>query len=266
MAYETLSDPQKKQIYDQLGEDGLKSGMGMNGGGNPNDIFNDIFSGMGMNMGGGAGSRRSKVKKKAKSILHQVEVTLEDMYKGTKKTLEITRNRICAPCSGKGTNQKNVDTTCKACNGKGFRIVTRQIPMGMVQQQETCKECNGEGEYIKEKDKCTSCRGHKITSKKAKLELNVDKGIYDGKKLIFEKEGSEVLGGGEPGDIYIEVKQKSHNMFTRKGADLIYKMNITLLEALTGFKKYIDFLDGSEVLIMNGSRSIIQPGIKIFDK
>jgi len=260
-----LSNPDKKSVYDQFGEEGLKAGMGMNPEGgpgmDPNDIFGDLFGNMGM---GGAGSRRAKIKKKAKNILHQIEVSLEDMYKGVNKVLEIQRYRMCSTCLGSGTKGKNVDTKCKGCNGKGIKVKTTQTPMGIMQQQVQCNECNGEGFVIKDKDKCTDCKGQKIITKKAKIELNIEPGAYDGKRIVFEKEGDE-LPGVEASDVYIELKQKPNSLFTRKGADLIYKMNITLLEALTGFKKSIPFIDGSKVVIINEPGDIIKPGILIFN-
>jgi DnaJ-class molecular chaperone len=129
-----------------------------------------------------------------------------------------------------------------------------------MQQQVQCSDCNGEGVLIREKDKCTDCRGKKATLKKTKLELNIENGIYEGNRVSFQGEGDQPQKEIEAGDIILEIVQKRNSYFTRKGADLIYKMNITLLEALTGFKKTIDFLDGKKVLVSNEAGSILKPG------
>ena len=215
--------------------------------------FNDIFN-------NGPGSRRSKVKQKTKSVLHQIEIPLEDMYKGSKKTIEISRHKICTTCSGTGSKIKDAKTKCMGCNGTGAKVKQTQTMMGIMQQSVVCNDCNGEGTLIKEKDKCTSCKGKKTTIQKKQLDLDMEKGIYDGKRIIFKGEADE-FPGVEAGDLYIEILQKKNNLFQRKGADLVYKMSITLMEALTGFKKTIDFIDGTKVLIVNGPDNIIKPGI-----
>jgi len=129
-AYEVLSDPEKRDIYDKYGEEGLKDGVG----GEAGDIF-DLL----MNRGGA-----KKAKRKTKSVLHTLKISLEDVYTGAKKYLEISRYRICTGCKGSGSKDPNANTKCSGCAGKGIKMVVRQIQMGIIQQQVTCTDCKGD--------------------------------------------------------------------------------------------------------------------------
>ncbi len=131
-AYEVLTDPEKRDLYDKYGEDGLKDGAGMHEGG---DIF-DLL----MNRGGGG---KAAQKRKSKSVLHTLKCTLEEVYCGAVKYLQISRYRICTPCKGSGSSVPNANTKCTGCNGKGVKMMVRQIQMGVIQQQVTCPDCKG---------------------------------------------------------------------------------------------------------------------------
>lgn len=237
-------------MYDKYGEEGLKEGMG---GAGEADIF-DLL------MGGGRGGRKTNVKKKTKSKLQQIKVTLEDLYNGAKKYLEISRYRICKTCAGTGSKNKDANTKCSGCNGRGAKTVQRQIPMGIIQQTIQCPDCKGEGNVIKEKDKCKDCKGEKVVQNKKLIEVDIEKGANDGKRYTFTGESDE-FPDVDPGDIIIELMQEKHKKFVRKGADLVYNAEITLLEALTGFKLVIEHLDKRKVIIENKPGDIIKPGM-----
>ncbi len=246
-AYEILSDESKRKIYDQYGEEGLKEGRdGFEGG----DIF-DLLNGR----AGGGGAQ----KKKTKSVLHTLNVTLEDIYKGNKKYLEISRYRCCGTCKGSGSKDPKANTKCTGCQGKGVKVVVRQISMGYLQQSVQCPDCKGEGSVIKEKDKCPECKGEKVKKITKTLQVDIDKGAPEGKRYVFAGESDEVPGA-EAGDVVVEILMQKHKKFIRKGADLVYNSDISLLEALTGFELLIEHLDGRKIIVKPRPGEIIKPG------
>jgi len=245
-AYETLSDENKRKVYDEYGEEGIKEGMDGNA---PTDIF-DLFTGGG----------RKNAKRKTKSVLQHMEVSLEDIYKGKEKYLEINRYRICKKCKGNGSKDPNANTKCTSCNGRGVKMVVQRMGNTILQSQQTCPECRGEGYVIKENDKCPSCKGQKVNKESKTIKILLDKGAPDGKRYTFEGESDE-MPGYEPGDVVIEIKIKKHKLFQRTGADLTYVADISLLEALTGFELLITHLDDRKVLIKSKQGEIIKPGM-----
>lgn len=186
-AYETLSDPEKKALYDQYGEEGLSEGGAGGGGAAGMDIF-DI-------LGGGMFGERSfrgaqqRGKPRGEDIKFPLKVTLEDMYNGARKKLRLTRNIICTGCSGAGG--KSV-TMCRDCKGNGVRVTLRQIGPGMVQQmQSQCHSCQGKGQVIPDKDKCKKCNGEKTIKDKKTIEVFVVRGMKHGERITFNGEADE---------------------------------------------------------------------------
>ncbi|XP_061891458.1 dnaJ homolog subfamily A member 4-like [Entelurus aequoreus] len=237
-AYDVLSDPKKRDLYDQGGEQAIKDG-GMGGGSSPMDIFNMFF-------GGGGG--RMQRDRRGKNIIHQLSVSLEDMYNGSTRKLALQKNVICEKCEGyggkKGTLQK-----CSNCKGRGVQIKVQQIGPGMIQQiQSMCGDCHGQGESFSAKDRCKNCNGHKVERKKKILEVHIDKGMKDGQKITFHGEGDQEPDL-EPGDVIIVLDQKDHSDFKRSEDSLIMKMNIKLVESLCGFRKAVNTLDNRTLLI-----------------
>ncbi|MCL7034259.1 hypothetical protein MKW94_009590 [Papaver nudicaule] len=201
-AYEVLNDPEKRDIYDQYGEDALKEGMGGGGGGghNPFDIFESFFGGGG-GFGGG-GSRRSR-QKQGEDVVHTLKVSLEDLYNGTEKKLSLSRNALCSKCNGKGS-KSGASSKCAGCQGQGMKISMRQIGPGMIQQmQHVCQECRGTGEIINEKDKCQQCKGSKVTKEKKVLEVHVEKGMQNGQKIVFEGQADEAVSGNKTKSCFV---------------------------------------------------------------
>ncbi|XP_059689429.1 dnaJ homolog subfamily A member 1 isoform X3 [Gavia stellata] len=165
-AYEVLSDAKKRDLYDKGGEQAIKEGGSGGGFGSPMDIFDMFF-------GGGGRMQRER---RGKNVVHQLSVSLEDMYNGATRKLALQKNVICDKCEGRG-GKKGAVECCPNCRGTGMQIRIHQIGPGMVQQiQSVCMECQGHGERISPKDRCKSCTGRKIVREKKILEVHIDKG------------------------------------------------------------------------------------------
>lgn len=257
-AYEVLSDPKKREIYDQGGEQALKEGGGSGEGfSSPMDIFDMFFGGGGLGgrRGGGGGGGREK---RGKDVIHQLGVTLEDLYNGTTRKLALQKNVICDKCEGRG-GKKGAVEKCTTCKGSGHQVIINQFGAGMYQQiHTTCRECEGQGERINAKDLCRTCNGKKTVHERKILEVHIDKGMEDGQKITFNGEGDQVPGL-EPGDIIIVLDEKDHAQFKRKDMDLIMKMDINLTEALCGFQKVVKTLDQRQLVITSLPGEIIRP-------
>ncbi|KAI9033773.1 hypothetical protein CLU79DRAFT_725345 [Phycomyces nitens] len=250
-AYEILSDPEKRRIYDQYGEEGLSS-QGM-GGMDAEDLFSQLFGGGFGRQGGRSGPRRGK------DMVHQLKVSLEDLYKGKTTKLAIQKHIVCPKCEGRGGKEGAVKT-CKACNGQGVRVTMRQMGPMMQQVQQPCSECHGEGEIIKDEDRCPECHGRKVIGERKVLELFIDKGMRDGQKITFSGEGDQ-SPGITPGDIIIVIDEKPHPVFQRKGDDLYYEAKIDLLSALAGGEFIIPHLDNRALKVSIGKGEAVKPGM-----
>jgi len=223
-AYEVLSDEEKRAEYDKYGLEGLESEGG--GGRSPDDIFSMFF--------GGGGGRRSGPRK-GESINHPIKVSLEDLYNGKTVKLAINRQVIIGDA-----------TMCEACDGQGAVMELRQIALGMVQQVQR---------------KCPSCTdGYKCKTKKERkvLEVHVEKGMKNGQKIQFRGMADE-KPNMEPGDINFIVQEKEHDLFKRKGADLLITKTLSLNEALCGFEWSLKHLDNREIVIKSRPGEVIKP-------
>ena len=173
-AYEVLSNPEKRQLYDDYGEEGVKNGGPPGGGGGLGDLFS-MFTGQ--------GRRGPSGPKKGKPKLIELEVTLEDVYHGVMKTVKFTRTRNCEACDGKGG--ENV-SKCGKCKGQG--VVTKLVQLGpgmYTQSQAKCGDCKGTGEIMKEADRCKGCKGEKVLEKERVLEVGIESGCPNEHDYIF---------------------------------------------------------------------------------
>jgi len=269
-AHEVLSDQKKRDLYDRYGEKGLQEGgmgagmedifshifgHGGGGGGGFESMFGFPFGGMG-GMGGG---RRRPQRQRGEDTVHPLRVKLEDLYSGKVSKLKLRKKVICASCDGAG-GKGNAVQKCYSCNGNGIKISIQPIGPGMVQQvQRVCSDCNGEGETIDPKNRCKKCLGKKVNEETKILEVRVNKGMMDGERITFRGEGDQ-QPGIETGDVVIVVQQLPHEQYTRKGDNLMMKLNIGLTESLCGFKIPIKQLDGRELIISSPQGKIVEPG------
>lgn len=252
-AYDVLKDPQKREIYDQYGEEAIKEGMGggPGGGGAAMDIF-DLLS-------GGAG-RRGPRERRSEDVVHRLNVSLEELYNGTTKKLSLSRNMPCSTCSGSGTKSGR-KYECNTCNGTGIQTHLRPLGPGMMQQiQSRCSACSGSGHSTPAGDKCTACQGKCLISDKGTFEVHIEKGMKSGSKITLRGEAGCSEPGLQPGDVVLVVQQKEHDVFQRAHADLVFEKKLTLAEALCGTSFLIKQLDGRLLKVTTAPGQVIKPG------
>eukprot|EP01114_Cavostelium_apophysatum_P012484 TRINITY_DN27_c1_g1_i3.p1 TRINITY_DN27_c1_g1~~TRINITY_DN27_c1_g1_i3.p1 ORF type:complete len:414 (+),score=140.96 TRINITY_DN27_c1_g1_i3:129-1370(+) len=254
-AYEILSDEKKRQTYDKYGKEALKEG-GFHAH-NAEDIFSQFFGGGGFGSFFGGGGRQGP--KKGENIAHELQVTLEDLYKGKTSKLAVQRNIICSKCSGSGAKPGVEVGKCKSCEGRGVKIIIKQMGPMIQQMQSVCNDCGGKGETVKEADKCTECKGKKVIKDKKILQVYIDKGMAHGQKIVFSGEADEAPGM-EPGDIIFIISEKKHEVFRRQGVDLYMECSIPLIEALGGFQFTVKHLDDRVLYIKSEKGEVIKPG------
>lgn len=237
-AYEILSNPEKREIYDEHGKEGLEhDGAGPD----MSDIFGSMF-GRGMNQ-----------KREEQKVVH-CEVSYNDCYYGKTKVIDIKRNKICYNCLGKGG--KNTKK-CKKCKGRGSVTIQRMIGPGMIQQmQMPCEDCNQTGYIIDPDDICPECNGERFLEEEVSIDLNITIGSSDGEYKVFEEQGDEDKDGNK-GDLVIVIKCVELENYKRKGQDLIYEKNVDLGDALLGTPFYIDHVNGKKLKIEHSD--IIRP-------
>lgn len=255
-AYDVLSDAEKRQIYDRYGKDGLKEGGFSSR--NAADIFEQFFGGGIFDMFGGGGGRGNR-KYKGENIISALNVELADLYNGKVQKMAVTRNILCPKCNGCGTKSGKGSIKCKSCEGRGIKIIVRQMGMMIQQTQVTCPECNGRGETINDKDRCPNCTGKQVVKDRKILEIQIDKGMQSDQKIVFSGE-SDQYPGTEPGDIVFVVKQKEHPVFKRNGADLYMEKSVKLIEALSGVEFLVTHLDNRALVVKSAPGEVIKPG------
>ena len=204
------------------------------------DIFSQFFGGgpLGSMFGGGM---RDQGPRKARTIHHVQQVSLEDIYNGKVCKLALQKSVICSDCTGRGGKEGAVKT-CTGCNGVGMKTMMRQMGPMIQRFQTACPDCGGVGEIIREKDKCKRCKGKKTVVERKVLHVPVDKGIPNGHKVSFRGEGDQEPGV-QAGDVEFSLQQKPHPRFERTGDDLKYTAKIHLYTALAGGMINIEHLE-----------------------
>jgi molecular chaperone DnaJ len=253
-AYEVLSDPAKRQIVD-LGGDPLSPGGGQGGGaGDPftNMGFGDIMDAF---FGGGTRQRgpRSRVRQGEDSLI-PIELTLEECATGVAKDLTVDTAQVCTLCHGEGTASGTKRQTCDTCKGAGEIQQIQRSLLGQVVTSRPCPVCRGYGEVIPEP--CRQCNGDGRVRARRTVRANIPGGVGDGIRVRLPGQGEVGPGGGAPGDLYVEVREKPHEMFTRDGVDLHCTVHVPMTAAALGTSMTLATLLGTEDLdIKPGTQS-----------
>ena len=264
-AYETLSDPQKRRMYDQFGPDGPQgfgggsgqgpfgqggyysySSSGFNGFddfGDLGDIFSSFFGG---GFGGRSSSRKQNGPRKGADLNLRMEITFEQAYSGVEKEITVTRNETCDNCHGTGAKPGTSVTKCTTCNGTGQVTQVQNTILGQMQTRRTCTVCHGTGEIIKEP--CEVCHGNGTVRKQPRIKVKIPAGIDDNQTVVLRGEGEPGEKGGPKGDLYITVRIKKHSIFTRSGNNVMCEVPITITQATLGADLEIPMVDGTKVV------------------
>lgn len=255
-AYEVLSNPEKREIYDHGGEQAIKQGhSGMSSDHSPMDLFDMFF--------GGGGRQRERGPKKGKDMVYQLGVTLEELYNGATRKLAVSRKVVCDKCDGRGTKSPGTGPqSCQSCRGSGMKISIQHVGPSIVQRIESkCNECLGEGEIINQKDRCKNCEGRKIAREKKIIEVHIDKGMEDSQKITFANEGDMEPGLDMAGDIIVVLDEKPHDRFKRcQKNDLLTTLDINLNEALCGFTRAVKTLDDRTLILRTHPGEVTKHG------
>lgn len=259
-AYETLSDPQKRKMYDQFGTadpqgfGGAGGPFGGQGGyysystsdfgdfGDLGDIFSSFF-------GGGFGGRNSSTRRqtgprKGADLNLGIDITFEQAFLGVEKEITITRDDICETCHGSGAKPGTSKTKCNVCNGTGQVTQVQNTILGQMQTRRTCSNCHGTGEVIKEP--CETCHGKGTVRKQPRIKVKIPAGIDDNQTVVLRGEGEPGEKGGPKGDLYITVRIKKHSIYTRKGNNVLCEVPITITQATLGAELEIPMVDGTK--------------------
>ena len=232
-AYTVLSDDQKRAAYDRFGHAGVNGGQGFGGGGqgfhDVNDIFSQVFGdAFGDVFGGRTGGGRQGGPRRGSDLRYDLEITLEQAYKGADVEVAIPSTAACETCEGSGARPGTKPTTCSACQGAG-RV--RQAN-GFFQVERTCPRCGGAGQMIAEP--CAACHGHGQVRKTRKLALKVPAGVDDGSRIRLSGEGDVGQRGGPRGDLYVFLSVKPHELFERDNLDLLVTVPVPMTVAALG--------------------------------
>lgn len=252
-AYEILGNEEKRRIYDQYGEEGLKHN-GQQNFHNPFDIFSSFGGGGGFNFRSNNGG--GQMQNKGPDLEIELEVTLKDLYLGKVFDVAHRKQTLCHKCRGTGAKKASDVTTCSGCKGTGMKVKVQQLGPGFVQQTQTqCDECGGKGKKVT--STCPHCGGKKVEVGEEVIMVALERGMQDGEKISFSQQADE-SPDTTPGDLIFRVVTVPHKRFTRKGDDLHFSLTISLLEALVGFSKKIKHLDGHTVDVIRAE--VTKPG------
>lgn len=255
-AYDVLKDEQKRAAYDRYGHAAFEAGMGGGAGGGAHgaagfdftgnfaDIFDDLFGeftgNRGRRPGGGAGSGGAA---RGADLRYNLDISLEDAFRGKQQTIKITTSVTCDSCEGSGAAKGTAPENCPTCNGMG-KIRAQQ---GFFTIERTCHTCQGTGKIIK--TPCKACAGTGKQRKERSLSVNIPAGVEEGTRIRLAGEGEAGFRGGPNGDLYIFVSVRLHKLFRREGANLFCKVPLKFTTAALGGAIEVPTIEGGRVKV-----------------
>ena len=233
-AYEILSDPEKRQRYDMFGtsEFGDMSGFGID------DLFNTFF---------GGARRRERGPVRGADLRLQVDIDLEEAVAGAEKAVRVPRQETCEHCHGNGAEPGSKTTSCGTCGGRGEVRQVQQSLFGRFVTVATCPRCSGAGKTVDQV--CTKCRGEGRIQAEREVTVTIPAGIDDGQQIRIGGEGEAGMRGGPPGDLYLLIRLREHDLFRREGDDLLHVVRITPAQAALGDEVSVPTVDGGSAQV-----------------
>jgi molecular chaperone DnaJ len=250
-AYEILSDPDKRAIYDRYGHEGLEA-RGVRPTGDPfgfSDILNDLGFGSIFDSffgAGPSGSRRTRERTQGEDVRADVEVTLEEVVFGTEKQVRFPRMDVCGECVGTGSADGSAPRECPNCGGSGQVRRVQNMFLGTLSTVTTCNVCRGEGKV--NVNPCKRCRGESRVQAEIARDVRVPPGVEDGVRLRIPYEGSIGRHNAERGDLYVFVHVLPHDVFERRGRHILSTIEVSFAQAALGTQIEVQTLEGSEPL------------------